>query len=299
MLKKPTLRKRDYPLWFLLQGLSRLPFSILYLFADAVYILLFYVLRYRKKVVYQNLRNSFPEKPAAEIQTIAKQFYKNLADIIFEILKVGTISQAEIGQRVTYKNPELIRQYLNQGISVIALGSHACNWEWGMASSAGYFDEGVDGVYKPLTNPFFEEYMRYLRSRLGPTPVKMKEVLRHMLKNRRAARMVCLLSDQTPPRGEIQYWTRFLNQDTGFYVGADKLADAFKYPVIFIAVERVGRGRYVFSFELLHEQGIINKPGEFSITEAYVRTLERWVQKSPADYLWSHRRWKHKKPKNV
>lgn len=296
---KPKMRKREYPLYLLLQGISKLPFSGLYLLADLVYLLLFYVLGYRKKVVYANLRNSFPDKTEIQVKAIAKQFYKNLADIIFEILKLGSITREEMGKRVQYKNPELLQPYLDKGISIISLGSHAGNWEWGLASSSCFFKEAADGVYKPLHNPFFEEYMRFLRSRLGATPVKMKEVLRHLLRHRQEPRMVCLLSDQTPPRGEIQYWTSFLNQDTGFYVGADKLADAFKYPVIFIAVERVGRGRYVFSFELLQDQGVTDKPAEYSITEAYARTLEKWVERFPADYLWSHRRWKHKRPEGV
>jgi KDO2-lipid IV(A) lauroyltransferase len=261
-----------------------------------VYGLLYYIIGYRKKVVYQNLIQSFPEKSAPEIKAIAKQFYKNLADIIFEILKLGTISTNELGRRIIYRNPELLQQFLNKGVTIISLGSHACNWEWGLASSACFFKEAADGVYKPLHNEFFEKYMRFLRSRLGATPVRMKDILRHMIRHRQEPRMVCLLSDQTPPHGEIQYWTTFLHQDTGFYVGADKLADAFKYPVIFIAVERVGRGRYAFSFELLQEAGVAEKPAEYAITEAYARTLEKWIRRYPADYLWSHRRWKHKRP---
>ncbi|WP_026464013.1 lysophospholipid acyltransferase family protein [Adhaeribacter aquaticus] len=296
---KPQLRKRDYPLWFLLQGISSLPFPVLYFFADIVYVLLYYVIGYRKKVVYQNLYNSFPHKKEAEIKAIAKQFYHNLADIIFEILKIGTISKAGLRKRVSYKNPELLRPFLDNGHTIIALGSHACNWEWGLASSSLFYTEGVDGVYKPLNNPFFEEYMRFLRSRMGSTPVKMKELLRHMIRNRQEPRMVCLLSDQIPPKGEIQYWTTFLNQDTAFYVGADKLADSFKYPVIFIAVERVSRGHYMFSFELLQDQGVTKKESEYAITEAYARTLEKWINKYPADYLWSHRRWKHNRPVTI
>jgi Kdo2-lipid IVA lauroyltransferase/acyltransferase len=295
-MQKLELRKRDYPLWLLLQGLSRLPFPVLYFFSTLVYLLLYRVTGYRKKVVFRNLEKSFPEKQPEEIAAIAKQFYRNLADIIFEIIKLGSISQAEMGRRVRYKNPELIQKYLDQGLSLIALGSHACNWEWGMPSSALYFDHAVAGVYKPLHNPFFEQYMRFLRSRMGPHPVKMKEVLRYMISHRKEARMMCLLSDQTPPGGEIQYWTTFMNQDTPFYVGADKLADAFRYPVIFIAARRLGRGRYEFSFELLQEAGVTEKPAEFSITEAYARALEKWIRQYPADYLWSHRRWKHTRP---
>ncbi|PIQ19890.1 MAG: lauroyl acyltransferase [Cytophagales bacterium CG18_big_fil_WC_8_21_14_2_50_42_9] len=294
-MSKPNLRKRYYPLWWLLQGISALPFPVLYFLASGIYGLLYYVFGYRKKVVLQNLRNSFPAKPETEIKLIAKKFYHNLADIIVEILKLGSITKAEIGQRVQYENPELMRAYLDKGMTVITLGSHAGNWEWGLASSACFFKEPADGVYKPLSNEFFEIYMRFLRSRLQANPVKMKDVLRHLLKHRNEPRLLALLSDQTPPGGEIQYWTNFLNQDTPFYVGADKLADAFKYPVVFIGVTRTGRGYYKFSFELLRAAGAVEKASEYLITEAYARTLEKWVQRYPADYLWSHRRWKHKR----
>ncbi|GEO05866.1 acetyltransferase [Adhaeribacter aerolatus] len=296
MHKKIALRKRDYPLWWLLQGLSHLPFGILYLLADFVYVLLFYVFKYRKKVVYHNLNNSFPDKDAAEIQRIAKQFYHNLADIIFEILKLGSISTADLRRRAHFQNPEILQAYLDKGLSVLTLGSHACNWEWGLASSPGFLNFPADGVYKPLQNNFFEQYMRFLRSRLGPNPLPMKEVLRHLVRHRQESRLVALLSDQIPPRGEIQYWTSFLNQDTGFYVGADKLAATFKYPVVFIKVVRRGRGYYLFSFELLAEPGAVTTAEEYKVTEAYARHLEISIRENPADYLWSHRRWKHKRP---
>lgn len=295
-MQKLKLRKRDYPLWFLLQGLARLPFRVLYFLATLSFYLLYYITGYRRKVVYRNLERSFPEKGPAEIKVIAKQFYRNLADIIFEIIKLGNMSQEELGCRVRYKNPELLQHYMEQGVTLIALGSHACNWEWGMPAYYSYARFPVDGVYKPLNNPFFEQYMRFLRSRLGPTPVKMKDVLRHLIQHRKNPRMLCLLSDQTPPGGEIQYWTTFLNQDTPFYVGGDKLAEAFKYPVIFIAARRLGRGRYEFSFELLQEAGETTKTSAYPITEAYARTLEKWIRQYPADYLWSHRRWKHVRP---
>jgi len=294
-MEKQNLPYKYYPLWWLLQGISSLPLSVLYILAKVIYVLLYYVIGYRKKVVLSNLRNAFPEKNALEIKQIAKQFYRNLADIIFEIIKLGTISKKEIARRVQYTNPELLQYYLNKGNTVITLGSHACNWEWGLASASSYFKEPSAGVYKPLTNTFFETYMRFLRSRLGATPVKMKEVLRHLVIHRNEPRLLALLSDQTPPRGEIQYWTNFLNQDTAFYVGADKLADAFKYPVVFIGVIRQGRGYYKFSFELLRDAGVVEKNTEYPVTEAYARTLEKWIQQYPSDYLWSHRRWKHKR----
>jgi len=294
-MQKQNWRKSYYPLWWLMQGIAALPFPILYFLASGIYGLLYYITGYRKKVVFQNLRHSFPEKSETEIKVTAKQFYHNLADIIVEILKLGSITKDSLKKRVSFENPEVVQSYLDKGITVLILGSHAGNWEWCLAAGAVYFKEPSDGVYKPLHNSFFEMYMRHLRSHLGATLVKMKEVLRHLLKHRSEPRLMAMLSDQSPPGGEIQYWTTFLNQDTPFYVGADKLADAFKYPVVFMGVTRTGKGYYRFTFELLQEPGITNKPAEFAVTEAYARTLEKWIQRNPADYLWSHRRWKHKR----
>lgn len=291
------MRPRDYPLYWLLQGLARLPFGALYALADMVYVLLFYVVGYRKKVVYTNLTNSFPDKSVLEIQQIARQFYRNLADIIFETLKLGHIPVAELQKRVRYQNWELLQHYINQGTSVIALSSHAGNWEWELAASTHIFTAPMDGVYKPLSSPFFEGYMRFIRSRLGAHPLRMKEVLRHLVQHRQEPRILCLLSDQIPPRGEIQYWTSFLNQETAFYVGADKLAAAFNYPVVFVGAEKIKRGYYQFTFKLLAEPGSVTNPDEYQVIEAYARELELWVQRQPAAYLWSHRRWKHQRPK--
>ena len=144
--------------------------------------------------------------------------------------------------------------------------------------------------------------MLRLRTHLGAHLIPMKDTLRDFMRRKSIPRIISMLSDQTPPRGEIQYWTTFLNQETAFYVGADKLSASFKYPVIFVGNRRVKRGHYEFKFEMLHD--LVSPLGseEFPITERYARKLEKWIQDNPADYLWSHRRWKHKRPadqKNV
>lgn len=291
-----SLRRRDYLLWYLLIGLSRLPMAVLYVFADVIYVLLFYITGYRKKVVLHNLKNSFPEKEETEISLIRKRFYRQFADVVVEILKMGSISPEEMRRRVHFTNPELPQQFIKEGRSVLVLGSHACNWEWILSSSSIWFDFPVDGVYKPLTNTFFETFMLHLRSRLGPHLVPMKDTLRSFIRRKNENRAIALLSDQTPPRGEIQYWTTFLNQETAFYVGADKLAAAFQYPVLFVGVRRLKRGYYEITTELIHDGKTKLNPDEHLITEIYARKLENLIRKYPADYLWSHKRWKHKRP---
>lgn len=289
-------RKRDYPLWWLLLGLSKLPFPVLYLLADFFYIILYHLVGYRKKVVAANLANAFPEKTEDERAELARLFYRNLCDVIVETLKLASISPEELRRRIRFTNLSLLQDNINAGASVIVLGSHLANWEWALSGGAVSFGFQVDGVYKPLTNDFFEWFMLRSRSRLGAHLFKMKDTLRDLISRKHIPRAISMLSDQTPPRGEIQYWTTFLHQDTPFFVGGDKLAASFKYPVLFLGAKRVKRGFYEFGFELIHDGKTELPKNDYIITETYARFLERWINDNPADYLWSHKRWKHKRP---
>jgi Kdo2-lipid IVA lauroyltransferase/acyltransferase len=292
-------RKRYFPLWLLLRGVSLLPFPVLYLLSDVFYFLLYYLTGYRKKVVFQNLRNAFPEKTEPRIKAIGRAFYRNLADIIAETLKLGDLSPEDLKKRIRITNPEALTSYLDKGTTVLVMGSHACNWEWALPAASSYFAYPADGIYKPLHNQFFDNYMRQIRSKTGGNLIKSKDTLRDMVRRKNETRIISMLSDQTPPKGEIQYWTTFLNQDTGFYVGADKMAATFKLPVFFMGMRRLKRGNYEFTFVPVYDgSGPLSKTG-FPVTEAYARHLETWIQQYPANYLWSHRRWKHKRPVTV
>lgn len=291
----PNIPALYYPLWLLLQGLSLLPWSVLYLLSDLLYVLVYYLVGYRKKVVLQNLRNAFPEKPEAERQGIAKAFYRQFTDIVVEILKLGSMSADDLRKRITFTNQEVLHDFVQRGTPVIAMGSHSCNWELVLSAGAVQFGFPAEGVYKPLQNDFFEAYMRYLRSRLGARLIKMKDTMRDFVRNRKVPRVIAMLSDQTPPYGEIQFWTTFLNQETPFYVGAEKLANAFNYPVLLLHVDRVKRGHYCLTFEVLADGSAKPEEGTFPITEAFARKLEASIQRNPANYLWTHKRWKHKR----
>ncbi|MBX0332824.1 lysophospholipid acyltransferase family protein [Pontibacter sp. HSC-14F20] len=281
----------------MLKGLSLLPLPVLYLLADFLFVLVYYVIGYRKKVVLQNLRNSFPEKSEQEIQGIARAFYRQFPDLIVEILKLASMDAAEMRRRIVFSNQEVLDDYVQRGGTVITMGSHSGNWEWILSAGAVQFGFPAEGVYKPLKNEFFEEFMLYLRGRLGARLIKMKDTMRDFVRNRKTPRVVAMLSDQTPPYGEIQFWTTFLNQDTPFFVGAEKLAHAFGCPVLFLDVERIKRGHYCLTFDVLSDG--TTKPGEgtFLITEGFARKLETSIRRNPANYLWTHKRWKHKRPK--
>jgi Kdo2-lipid IVA lauroyltransferase/acyltransferase len=294
--KSPDIPVLYYPLWLLLKGLSVLPLSVLYVLADFLYFLVYYVIGYRKKVVVQNLRNSFPEKNEQEVQQIAKAFYRQFADLIVEILKLASMKPAEMKRRISFTNQEVLDDLVKLGQPVITMGAHSGNWEWVLPAGAVQFGFPAEGIYKPLTNPFFEEFMLHIRTRLGTRLIKMKETMRDFVRNRKTPRVIAMLSDQTPPFGEIQYWTTFLNQETAFFVGAEKLANTFAYPVLFLDVYRTKRGHYTLTFDVLSDGTGKPVEGEYPITEAFAQKLEASVRRSPADYLWTHKRWKHKRP---
>ncbi|MFT2008513.1 lysophospholipid acyltransferase family protein [Pontibacter sp. 13R65] len=298
MIKKLNIPVLYFPLWLLLKGLSLVPLRVLYLFSDFLYLLIYYVIGYRKKVVLQNLRNSFPEKSEQEIQKTAKAFYRHFCDVVVEILKLRSMRSKEMRRRIVFTNQEVLDDFVQQGTPVITMGSHSGNWEWVLSAGAVQFGFPAEGVYKPLHNAFFEEFMLQTRRRLGARLIKMKDTMRDFVRNRKVPRVIAMLSDQTPPYGEIQFWTTFMNQDTPFFVGAEKLADSFGYPVLFLDVQRIKRGHYQLRFEVLTDGK--TKPatteGQYPVTEAFAQALERSIKQSPADYLWSHRRWKHKRP---
>ncbi|KAA3439261.1 lysophospholipid acyltransferase family protein [Rufibacter hautae] len=294
---RPNLKPSQLPLWWLLKGISLLPFPVLYAVSTFLYWVLYYVIGYRKKVVRQNLERSFPSKSKAELLKIEKQFFLNLTDIMVETLKLVSLSAEDLEKRVHLQKSQKIEGYLSQGVPVMILGAHLGNWEFMSAAGNKHFPFPVDGVYKPLASSFFESFLRFLRTRFGITLVKMKETLRHLLRHKGQPRILSLLSDQVPPYGEIQYWTNFLHQDTAFYVGADKLRTSFNYPTFFVGMRHVKRGYYEVDFqELLPIPQAGAKEEGHPLTETFARKLEAWVEQYPADYLWSHKRWKHKRP---
>lgn len=294
-MNKPPVAIKFYPFWFLLLGLSRLPLRVLYVLSEVLYVLAYYVIGYRKKIVYANLRNSFPAKTPQEIAVLVKGFYRHFSEIVVEILKQGSISKPDLLRRVTFENPGLVLKYVEQGKPVILMGGHLANWEWLSLAVSAYFTCPSDGVYKPLSNPFFEAWLLHIRSRFGVRMVKTKDTLREFIRRKQVPRVIGLLSDQTPPAGEIQYWTTFLHQDTPFFVGTEKLARSFGHPVVFLGMKRLRRGHYKITFEPLHDGTSPLPEKGFPLTEAFAQWLEERIAAHPADYLWSHRRWKNKR----
>ena len=290
------------PLQWLLLVLAHLPLFVLYVVAGAIYLLLAYAVRYRRRVVLENLRNSFPEKSDAEIHRISRQFYWHFAQVLVEILKLAAISPAELQRRLRFVNPELMTQHFAENRLVLSLGSHRGNWEWILSGAALEFGGRSGGVYKPLANKFFEHFMRRLRTRLGPDAVPMLATLRYLVQHRGQGRTLSLLTDQAAGPEDRPYWTDFMHQEAGFYTSAERLAQQFNCAVLYVGIRRVRRGYYEVKFSELPGGEIaaaaVNAPAEaerYPITEAFVRHLEADIRATPEQYLWTHRRWKHKR----
>ena len=274
--------------------LSRLPMRALYALSAFLYFLAFYVVRHRDRVIREQIGKVFPDSSEAEREAIHKQFLRNFCDVLVEVLKSASMSQDDMRARVQIVNLEVARRYLDAGQSVMLVTSHLCNWEWllhGVALQLGY---PVDAAYKPLHDQWAERLMLKIRTRFGARLVPAKDLLADFMKRRSVVRAVAMNADQAPVSTDKRYWTQFLGQDTAFYVGAEQIARAMRLPIIYAAVRRTRRGYYQVELKLLWDGREAASPD--ALTERYARACEIDVLKSPADWLWSYRRWRLKRP---
>jgi KDO2-lipid IV(A) lauroyltransferase len=282
---------------FLLKSLTHLPLPVLQELGRAIFRIAYYVLRWRRPLATANLRNAFPEKSDAERAAILKQSYRNLANLIVEGFYGYGASAEEMRSRVQVENPELITQFTDRGQSVVLLAAHFCNWEWLLLAAGVQLGVPIDAVYTPQRIAGFDHFLREARARFGGRPIPAGSFLVEVMKRKGQARVYALVADQTPHHKDEKHWTRFLNQDTAFFVGADKIARILKAPVLFVAMRRVRPGYYAARLELLaeppYERG--NEAG-VEIIERYARALEAEIRASPADWLWVERKWKYAKP---
>jgi KDO2-lipid IV(A) lauroyltransferase len=274
--------------------ITLLPLRILYLSSDFLFLLMYYFPGYRRKIVAANLRNSFPEKSQQELNIIEKKFYHHLCDLFVEVLNMTHMSKRELVKRIHFTNPELIYRFYNEGRDIIAIMGHYCNWEW-LSSDPIFVKQQMVSVYKPLQNKHFDKFMNNIRTRYGMVLIPMRQIAREIIENRKnnIRSIYAFITDQTPSDGDIKFWTKFLNQDTPVYLGAEKIAVKYDMPVVFVNISKIRRGFYTFSTELLfeHTAGL----PEHLITETHVKRLEEVIRENPEYWLWSHRRWKHKR----
>lgn len=274
--------------------ITLLPLRVLYVFSDFVFIIFYYFPGYRRKVVRTNLVNSFPGKSIGEIKKIEKKFYHHLCDVFIETFKVTHMSSSEIMRRMPLTNPEVLERLFAEGRDVAAVLGHYGNWEW-LVCLPLYSKHKYVSIYKPLANRHFDKYMIDNRSKFGMTVSPMQHVVRDIIDNKKKniKAVYSFLTDQIPPKGDIKFWTTFLNQDTAVYLGAEKIAAKYDMAVIFFRLRKIRRGYYDFTVEVLFEHS--SDLPEHLITETHVSHLEKIIAENPEYWIWSHRRWKHKK----
>jgi KDO2-lipid IV(A) lauroyltransferase len=245
-------------------------------------------------VIREQIQKVFPARSEADREAIHRQFLRNFCDVLFEVLKSASMSEAQIRDRVRIVNLEAARARLLGGQSTLFVTSHLCNWEWLLHGVAVQLGFPLDAAYKPLHDAWAERLMLALRSRFGARLVPAKGLLADFLSRRSLVRALAMNADQAPVSTERRHWTRFLGQDTAFYVGAEQIARATRLPIFHLGMRRVRRGHYEVEVHPLWDGKESTPAGE--ITERYARLCEREVLESPADWLWSYRRWRLKKP---
>lgn len=272
--------------------ISRLPFKILYFFSGILRFLLQYVVRYRRQVTIRNLSRSFPDKSKTEIRQLMSRYYQNLADIILEVIKLENVKKEEIKERFQFEGIEIMEESFKKGKSVIVAIGHCGNWEW-MGTVMG-MTEPVKGyaIIKPLSEKRFHHYLELLRHRFNPgSTIDFHHTYRNLVRNMKTGvTFNVFAADQTPTKADINHWATFLNQETPFYTGVEKLARSLDFTVVFIEIVRTGRGKYTGIMHLISDNP--KETGEFEITEKYIRLLESSIRRQPDNWLWSHRRWK-------
>lgn len=270
------------------------PFFLLYLMSWKVYVILYYIIGYRKKVVCDNLRQSFPDKSGQEINKICKAFYKqNLAPIFAEGLKGFTMSHKQFQSRYVVKNPELLDEYFKNDKSVIALATHFCNWEWGVQSVDAQIKHQAAALYKPMSNPFVEKYSKGLREKFGMKLVSIFDTRAYFEEKKEKPVVYIMAADQSPSNITKAHWVKFLGRDTACLHGPESYAKFNNLPVIFFDVVRVKRGFYEMTIKKVTDEPQNCNPGE--ITQKYMDLLSEAIHKKPENWLWSHKRWKHKR----
>lgn len=286
----------SYPLAGLIVLLSRLPWRVLYAIASFLAFMMADVIAYRRKVVLNNLRNAFPDKGEKEIRKIARSFYHHLTDVLVETIKLLRISDKEMMRRcrIGDEGKALLREHYNKGHSLIGLLGHFGNWEWVPPVTSLNFPFAVIPAYRPLKDKVFDRLMLKIRGRYAHELVPKKQVGRAMIRYKRGGSpfIMGLIADQTP-HPQTAYWTKFLSQDTPVYSGPEKLARSMGMPVFFVALRRQRRGHYLLHVVLMTENAAEMKEG--ALSQQFMGLLEQEIHRSPADWLWSHRRWKHRR----
>ena len=282
-------------LYALVYAISLLPFGVLYLISDALYVIVYHVVRYRRDVVWKNLTSSFPEKDEQDLRRTERQFYHWFCDYIFETFKLLSISDERLLQHIEFRGAGAMEEVFDEGRDCAAILGHYCNWEWLSASGLAFkrYPQAVMGlIYHPLYNEDFDRLVIDIRSAHGGECIPKKYILRHLLGCKRDGRhyLFGYISDQLPKWENMHLWIDFLNHDTPVFTGAERIMHKVNDAVFYVDMERPCRGKYVCTFRLITAEAA--KEQEFDITRRFYELLEENIRRQPAYYLWTHNRWK-------
>ena len=280
-----------YPfLW----SISILPFRILYIVSDGVYILTYYIIGYRKKTVRENLALALPHLSEKERLVIEKKSFRHMCDVFLEMIKTLTISKSEIDKRYVFKNLEVYSNLEKKGKSIALLCAHYASYEWAVSMNSKASFECF-AIYKKINNRYFDKLVRTIRSKFEATLITTKETIPVIATNFRNKKLGLygLVSDQSPKLGSFFHWNKFMGIEVPIHTGGEMLAKKYDMNVIFLRTKKVKRGFYEASFEVLSED--VKEVPNYEITDQFLKLVEQQIYEEPEFYLWSHKRWKHKR----
>ena len=297
-MKKETSENILYfPLYFYFWLHALLPLKILYILSDILFFPMFYIVRYRRKLVYQNMKDSFPEKSEKEIRRMEKAFYHHFCDYIVETIKLLHISDKETRKRVKFHNTEALQEIVDNGGSCLMLLGHYGNWEF-VPSVTLWMRKGsviFAQIYRPLKNKWFDRFFLKLRGRYHSECIAKQDTLRSILRYKSSGRpsITGFMADQTPSPANIHHWVNFLNHDTPVFTGVEKIAHTVGFSVFYFDVEKIKRGYYSVTIREISKNP--KETEEFEITNKYMEMMETTILRAPEYWLWTHNRWKHKR----
>ena len=279
-----------FPLiWFI----SILPFRVLYIVSDGIYLLIYYVIGYRKKVVLYNLKIAFPEKSSEELIKIRKRFYHHFVDVFMEMIKSFTVSKEEVYKRYKYTNVDLLNELYKDGKSAVLTGPHYANWEWIMSIDSFVEYKGY-AAYTKVNNKYLNKKILKSREKFGTNLIQTSKIIteiQHNYKNNIQS-MYGLLSDQSPQLKKTFYWSHFFGIKVPIHTGAEMLAKKYNMNVVYMDVKKVKRGYYETTFSLITDDA--SKYPDYELTDIFIDKVEKQVRKQPEYYFWTHKRFKHK-----
>ncbi|APY12245.1 lipid A biosynthesis acyltransferase [Seonamhaeicola sp. S2-3] len=276
--------------------ISKLPFKLLYLISDGVYLLLYYIIGYRKKVVTSNLQLVFPNKSEKEIISLRKKFYKHLCDMFLEMIKTVSISEKELKKRFLITNPEEFKRLETLNKSIILIFGHYASWEWAIVVQCYINFKGL-GVYKKLRNKHFDKLVRNIRSKFNTELISTKETINTITNYETSGikTITGFLSDQSPKIKKEVYWGKFMGIEVPCFTGAERLAKKLDFSTAYLKINKVKRGYYQAEIITLAENSNIYK--DYELTDMFLKELEKQIYETPEYYFWTHKRWKHRNKK--